>query len=76
MLSESNLAKYRPCDGQNTVPCKRCGDETRMLGTKLCDNCWELESRLAGLWARARHLTAENARLRERVRELEGRLHD
>lgn len=29
-----------------TVPCKICGKPTHMLGTKLCDPCWEVESRL------------------------------
>ena len=28
------------------IPCKTCGDPTPMLGTKLCDGCWEVESRL------------------------------
>ena len=29
-----------------TVPCRICKDETPMLGTKLCDRCWELETRI------------------------------
>jgi ribosomal protein L37E len=29
-----------------TVPCKRCGEPTSYLGTKLCNNCWEVEHRL------------------------------
>jgi hypothetical protein len=29
-----------------TIPCKTCGKPTRMKGTKLCDNCFEVESRL------------------------------
>ena len=29
-----------------TVPCKRCGKPTSYLGTKLCNGCWEVESRL------------------------------
>jgi hypothetical protein len=28
------------------VPCRICGNQTPMLGTKLCDRCWELESRI------------------------------
>ena len=28
------------------VPCKWCGRATRMLGTELCDVCWELETRI------------------------------
>jgi len=30
-----------------TVPCKFCGDQTLMLGTKLCDRCWELRTRIS-----------------------------
>lgn len=32
--------------GEDTVPCGLCGRPTRMLGTKRCDRCWELESRI------------------------------
>ena len=28
------------------IPCRICEKPTRMLGTKLCDRCWELESRI------------------------------
>jgi hypothetical protein len=35
---------YRPA----TVPCGLCGKATRMTGTKRCDGCWELESRIQG----------------------------
>ena len=35
-----------PWDPEPTVPCKWCGKETRMLGTKMCDACWELDSRI------------------------------
>jgi hypothetical protein len=31
---------------RETVPCKFCGDPTPMLGTKLCDGCWEVSRRL------------------------------
>jgi hypothetical protein len=24
-----------------TIPCKSCGSPTQMLGTELCDVCWE-----------------------------------
>ena len=30
------------------VPCRLCGRDTRMLGTELCDGCWELETRIEG----------------------------
>lgn len=29
-----------------TVPCTTCGVATRMTGTKKCDNCFEVETRL------------------------------
>lgn len=28
------------------IPCRLCGQDTPMLGTKLCDGCWELETRI------------------------------
>ena len=31
-----------------TVPCELCGKPTRMLWTKRCDGCWELETRIRG----------------------------
>lgn len=31
---------------QETVPCKFCNTPTDMVGTKLCDPCWEVDSRL------------------------------
>lgn len=27
-----------------TIPCKYCDRPTRMLGTKMCDGCWEVSS--------------------------------
>lgn len=29
-----------------TVACRICSNPTPMLGTKLCDRCWELEKRI------------------------------
>jgi len=29
-----------------TMPCQVCRKPTRMLGTKLCDGCWEIKSRM------------------------------
>lgn len=29
-----------------TVPCEICATQTQMTGTKRCDRCWELESRM------------------------------
>ena len=31
---------------QKTVPCRICSTLTPMLGTKLCDRCWELDYRI------------------------------
>lgn len=28
---------------RETIPCKICGKPTPMLGTKRCNNCWEVE---------------------------------
>jgi len=33
-------------DNRPTVPCRHCSDPTPMLGTKMCDRCWELEWRV------------------------------
>lgn len=33
-------------DTEPKVPCKFCGKDTIMLGTKLCDGCWELTRRI------------------------------
>lgn len=31
---------------KETIPCTTCGTPTTMLGTKLCNNCWEVQRRL------------------------------
>lgn len=31
---------------RETVPCELCGESTRSKGTKRCDRCWELETRI------------------------------
>ncbi len=33
-------------DEKDYVPCKWCGNPTRFLGTKECDGCWELRTRM------------------------------
>ncbi|HDY90349.1 MAG TPA: hypothetical protein ENH82_19800 [bacterium] len=33
------------------IPCRICGKPTRMHGTKMCDGCWEVESRLSSFLA-------------------------
>ena len=32
--------------GQPLVPCGLCSKPTHMTGTRRCDGCWELESRI------------------------------
>jgi hypothetical protein len=32
-------------EGRN-MPCKWCGQKTNMLGTKMCDNCFEMDGRV------------------------------
>jgi len=32
---------------EQTVPCETCGKSTPYLGTKRCNNCWEVEGRFA-----------------------------
>lgn len=34
-------------DARPTCPCKWCGKQTPMTGTKMCDMCWELDGRVA-----------------------------
>lgn len=33
--------------GDDTIPCETCTLPTQMFGTKRCDRCYEVESRLA-----------------------------
>lgn len=32
---------------KETIPCKWCRKQTPMLGTKMCDGCWELSTRIS-----------------------------
>lgn len=41
-----------------TIPCGLCWRPTVMLGTKRCDRCYELESRIKGDPALARKILA------------------
>lgn len=43
-------------DYQTTVPCKYCTRVTRMTGTRMCNNCWELETRMLADPASARKI--------------------
>lgn len=40
--------------GEKTVPCETCGEPTTKTGTKRCDWCWEVESRLDGYLTRGK----------------------
>lgn len=31
------------------IPCKMCGISTHRTGTKRCDNCWEVETRIRNM---------------------------
>ena len=50
-------ANERPNESQ-TVPCKWCGTPTPMLATKMCNGCWELESRIGAQPELARRMLA------------------
>lgn len=34
---------------KDVVPCMFCERPTPMFGTRLCDNCWEIHTRLVAL---------------------------
>lgn len=38
-----------PLDDVVSVPCRICGTATTSTGTKLCNACWEINSRIDGL---------------------------
>jgi hypothetical protein len=44
---------------QATVPCELCKDPTTMLGTKRCDRCYELETRIQSNPQLARKILAK-----------------
>lgn len=39
-------AKAMALTKDEEIPCRLCKKPTPMLGTKLCDRCWELETRI------------------------------
>ena len=39
-------AKAMALTKDEEIPCRLCGKPTPMRGTKLCDGCWELETRI------------------------------
>ena len=36
-----------------TIPCRICGEQTPMLHTRLCNGCWEVDSRIEKFIANA-----------------------
>jgi hypothetical protein len=46
---------------EQIVSCGLCGSPTRMTGTKRCDGCWELESRIKGDPALAAKILASHS---------------
>lgn len=36
-------------DERETVPCQFCELPTPMLGTRMCDNCWEVHARIRSM---------------------------
>lgn len=74
-------------DDERTMPCKHCGTPTRMLGTQMCDGCWETRKsgeldrceadrdRLAAaLEASTKWLIAERDSLYECITDSEGNI--
>jgi len=47
-----------PRPEEERVPCGLCGRPTRMLITKRCDPCWELETRIHAAPELARRILA------------------
>lgn len=43
----------------STIPCKLCGRLTPMLGTRLCNPCWELKHRVLANPELAKKIIAE-----------------
>lgn len=46
-----------------TCQCELCGRETRMMGTRRCDGCWELETRIHRDPELARQILEDHDRL-------------
>lgn len=46
MFGVEELSDYLVKNKVEKVECTVCGDLTNKLGTKLCDRCWELKSRI------------------------------
>lgn len=44
---QEEYSRRQSMDDRETVPCQYCGTPTPMTGTKCCNNCYEVSSRLA-----------------------------
>ena len=53
------------------ILCKMCGDDTTMLSTKLCNNCWELDE--GWRWLIQQDKSKAREWLQERMRCMEGK---
>lgn len=60
--------------GEPMVPCRLCGVPTAMTGTKLCDGCWELETRIRREPEIARRVLSAGGYLDQHVDEHESEL--
>ena len=57
-ISELEAELVELLDKEETTPCRLCDEPTLMLSTKLCDGCWELETRILGNPVLARKILA------------------
>ena len=46
MKTSTLTGRWNTMPPENVVPCELCEMPTRMTGTKRCDRCYELESRI------------------------------
>ena len=53
------------------VSCRHCGRSTPMLGTQMCDRCWELDHRIRGDVQLARKILLDaDPELQDTIRKL------
>jgi hypothetical protein len=55
---DAGLQMINPLENE-TVPCVWCSVPTRMIETRRCDRCYELESRIRGDLALAQKMIAQ-----------------
>lgn len=59
VVYRDGLAYFHGGVAKPLVECKWCGGKTHMTATKLCDRCWELESRIGANPELARRMLQE-----------------